>query len=244
MKSYTINLLRSKDRRTYVDALLSGQSFFINEYVEGVDATIMSEEQLQTCFNYKSAFRRYGRDLRKGEVGCTLSHRKCYDLLLQSTCHSVAVFEDDISFSQLSEQVLKEAEYFINIIERPCILLLSGGYWYKKTKCFMGEYRLADVYSAYYTHSYLINRKAANILLHHEADYLADDWNLIREQGIKVVAIHPHLIGQKDMGSLIYTENRGIVKKNLDFTQKYRAYKIGVIKKIMKAIGHYEQEKH
>lgn len=242
MKSYTINLLRSKDRRNYIDGLLSQEPFFENEYVEGIDATLMTELQLSSCFDYESAFQRYGRDLRKGEVGCTLSHRKCYELLLKSLNDNIMIFEDDIAFSKISKPLLEKIELFMQAMDDPCILLLSGGYWYKSKHAFCEDYDLATVYSAYYTHSYIINRKAATLLLNLRPDYLADDWNLIRELGVRLMAVKPHLISQNDMGSLINTEARGLVKKNINLIGKCRAYKIGLLKKILFVMGHYEKE--
>lgn len=244
MQSYTINLLRSKERRAHVDKQISHYPFISNQYVEGVDASLLSERELMQKFDIDLAISRYGRSLKKGEIGCTLSHRKCYDLLLKSVESSAIIFEDDILIRNFDVALFYKIQSLLDEIKYPCVLLLSGSFWYSKKRCFYAEYHLANVYSAYFTHSYIINRLAASTILKMPPSYLADDWWLMRNNGIKVLGISPHLVDQKEFISTIDNGERGIIKNKLSFTAKCTAYKEGITKKILQAIGHYEQKTH
>ena len=242
MRSYTINLLRSIERRSHVDKQLYNYHFINNEYIEGVDASLLSDQELQKNFNNDLAILRYGRPLKRGEIGCTLSHRKCYDTFLKSSERSVIIFEDDILIQNLDIDLFQKIQSLFYNIEEPCILLLSGSFWYTKKKRFYYNYELANVYSAYFTHSYIINRSAASIILEMSPAYLADDWRLIKKKGIRLLGIHPHIVDQKDFPSLVNDENRGIIKNNLSFMTKCTAYKEGLMKKILRVLKHYEQK--
>lgn len=43
------------------------------------------------------SYKRYGKKLNSGEIGCTLSHFKCYQQLLSSPNNFTLILEDDIT---------------------------------------------------------------------------------------------------------------------------------------------------
>ena len=58
--------------------ILSGCSFLDVDFIDAVDGRVMSQTEIEECFDTEKSYKRYGRRLGKGEIGCALSHRKCY----------------------------------------------------------------------------------------------------------------------------------------------------------------------
>ncbi|KAA6323114.1 hypothetical protein EZS27_027412, partial [termite gut metagenome] len=230
--------------RRYMDHILKPFSAFDKQFVDGIDVRLLSDKERDEFFDLKGSFRRYGRECNPGEQGCTLSHQKCYDMLIKSNDNFALIFEDDIvADKEETIAIIEKLEPFINI-EEPMVILLSGGYWYyKKSITITHNYQLVSMYSAYFTHSYLINREAARILKEEKPSFLADDWYYIKSKGIQIKAVKPHLVNQNWDGtlqSLIFVGNSSVVKRNLSFFNKMRAYLQGGIKKILAFAGYYE----
>lgn len=200
MKAYTINLKRSIERRSHVNNQLSKIPFIDNEFIEGVDGSLLSEEELSQ-FDQNKAYKRYGRLLKLGEIGCTLSHRKCCERLLQSKHDAVIIFEDDIILRNDEERIWSSLYTTIQKETDPTIILLSGGYW-SHGKTNKKDLSLQKIYSAYYTHSYIMNRAAATLILSHTSDYLADDWRLLKKRGLRLYGVKPHIVDQQWDGSV------------------------------------------
>ena len=91
--------------------------------------------------------------------------------------------------------LLPELEKLL-ITNEPRIVLLSGWYWYLSTKAIKGHYRVANVYDAFLTHAYAINRAAASLIIESRPFITADDWFYIRKKGVKIYAFLPHLLDQ------------------------------------------------
>lgn len=249
IKTYIVNLLESKDRKAYIENLLNPYLNFLDiEFVEAVDGRIMSEDEKKQKFDNEKAYSRYGRYCKPGEIGCTLSHYKCYDLLSHSEYDYALIFEDDINIS-ITFGVIRDLVDKINLLKTntSSIILLSGGYWYYSIKQKIDLYhKLVNVQDAYFTHSYIVTKLAAQRLLREEKpSILADDWVFIKKQGVAIYAILPHLIDQvaeESFGSLISEgDNRMIIKANLGLVQKVKSYYYGGIKKILAFCGKYEK---
>lgn len=99
MKHFLINLDRSPHRlremRAIFDAM--GLSF---QRVGAVDAEILSFEQRTECCTNDA--------LSAGTVCCFLSHRLCWQKLVESNEPYAAIFEDDIVFSTKAHSVLSD----------------------------------------------------------------------------------------------------------------------------------------
>ena len=165
MKAYIINLKEAIERRNYMQkqlALLPPS--LSSEFIEAVNGKGMNREQLEENFDYEKFRLRYAKEVRPGEIGCTLSHQKCYRRLLESKEKYVLILEDDIIVRQNIDFLLPELEKLL-ITNEPRIVLLSGWYWYLSTKAIKGHYRVANVYDAFLTHAYAINRAAASLII-------------------------------------------------------------------------------
>lgn len=240
MKSYTINLKRCIDRREYVISQLSQVPFIDNEFIEGVDGSLLAPEEL-AVFKQDIAMKRYGRKLKLGEIGCTMSHRRCFDTLLKSSDKSVIIFEDDILVRNTDTQKWQRLIDYIENTDEPTVILISGGWWsYGRNK----KASLEKVYSAYYTHSYIINRPGAELFLSIPASYLADDWRLFRKHGLRLLAVKPHLVDQQWDGtvpSMIQNEAKHWFD-SLTLKYKLKSYLKAVPCKFLSALGLHEPD--
>ena len=124
--------------------------------------------------------------------------------------------------------------------ENPRIILLSGWYWFKRTHDFISNYKLADVFDAYLTHAYVINRAAAELLIENRPFIIADDWGYIRQKGVKLQAVYPHIINQNWSGDLVTTVNiENTNKKSIKWYFRNMIHLAAL--KILYYTGHFEK---
>lgn len=208
IKAYIINLERSVERREYMENILKGLPFLSPEFVKAVDGRAMSMEERRGAFDDDLFQKRNSNVARPGEVGCTLSHQKCYRKIVEENEPYVLILEDDIRMSECVEigKVMARIDDMMRTDE-PLIILLSGWYWYWRTSSLTDNYKLASVYDAFLTHSYVINQAAARLLIEERPSTFADDWTYIRRKNIRLRAVFPHLIEQNWDGNLATTVN-------------------------------------
>ena len=215
------------------------------QYLKAVDGKALLEDEFNRLFSQEEAFQRYGRYLKKGEAGCTLSHRKCFQQLIDSDEQVAFLMEDDILFWVKAEElghILKQLEGMMNT-SHPTVILLFGEYWWTRSRKIDDTYRLQSVYEAISTQGYLINRSAAKLLLRKKASNIADDWGYIISQGVKVKALYPHVIDQEwsSFETTVSMDGYGsLVRKNLKWYRAVYSYWRGAIKRFLKAIGHFD----
>ncbi len=241
MLSYTINLPKDIERKAYITNILYKYPLLKNEFVDAVYGKDLTEDERDRAFDTRTSYKRYGRNLNPGEIGCTLSHFKCYHKLLRSDNPYVLILEDDVTvINELSEidniaQSLPENE--------PWVLLLSADYWFTKRRQFGNDLSIAHVYDAVGTYAYIINRKGAELLINKNArpSNVADHWSLYRRQGLKLRALYPYLIDAniESFGTSINQECFGEVRKNMTLDMLYHAYVLSAIKKVLLKSGHF-----
>lgn len=245
MKTYIINLASSTDRKTRMDGLMKNSCFPEHEFIEAVDGRKMDEQELDRKFDRKRFRKLYTRDVRPGEIGCTLSHQKCYRKIVEENEKCALILEDDIVIAKAPDKGLMEMIERYMDSETPRIMLLSGGYWFTGMKNLDAtEYRLAEVYDAFMTHSYVINRAAAKAMTEDYPYVLADNWFLFRKKcGVELTGLCPHLIDQdwSGLGSVI---NKGYARDERPQKSWY-VRNIGrlMMRKLLKASNRYENEK-
>jgi glycosyl transferase, family 25 len=195
---------------------------FLNSDIEIFDAI---EDDLSAIFD-KDTFRLiYGRDARKGEIGCTLSH---YYLALNHAVNTKdewsLILEDDAVF----DDELFEFKNNCNTISSPTILVL-GHSKTKKRNLFIQrliqpltnlitirgfEFGTANVnYCG--TVAYMSNKAASKILSAQKLMFwLADDWNIIKNMGINILHIKKPLV-YEDFDGLSSTGNKVVVEHDV-----------------------------
>lgn len=245
MNTYVINLKTSTDRKQYIEHLLSPyQDFMDVHFVEAVDGRALSDEQLNEMWNQKETYKTYGRCMKGGEIGCSLSHRKCYEEILKNGDDAALILEDDVVFKENADirKVVSTVEKLL-CTQKPMIVLLSGSYWFFKEKSLPGVgFQLASVFEAMGTMSYMINLAAAKRMTSIDKKYLADDWYHWRDNGIKVYAVRPHIAGDVGMfESEIVMCGLGLVRRNISVMKKAQSYYQAVLRRFLGYIGNFEK---
>lgn len=109
MKIFVINLKRSKERREQIEKQL--KAFRLDyELFEAVDGSQMSEADLDKYLDHDH---KYFRELKKGEIGCFLSHYGVLRTIADQKIPYALVLEDDIELSKKFPALLKKMEGFI-----------------------------------------------------------------------------------------------------------------------------------
>ena len=215
------------------------------EFIPAVDGRKMNGKELSSSFDMKGSIYHYGRELMKGEVGCTLSHIRCYHKIVEENDTCALILEDDIEVNHPENIDISFVENFLTSCSKPVIVLLSGHYWYTSRY----NSRMANVFSAYYTHAYVINQAAAQLLSNRLTFpwHLADDWFFIRSLGIRLLGLKPHWINQISSEETSTVADgasiqalRGLVKKNLSLGRLIVSYYEGLMRKVLKRAELYE----
>lgn len=217
IKTYVINLLKDQNRRESILRETSQFSILDVEIVEGVYGKGLTDQEREGLFESKKFSLYYGRSVLPGEVGGTLSHRKCYEYLLGSENSFALILEDDAHFlSDFFENDFWTAVEDVMNSEKPLILLLQANANYiGKSKFFCKDYKLYPVYKSVCATGYLVNKNAARLLLHKKKPYwVADDWFRFRKWGIAFYCVYPSVILQwETLPSTILEKKRSGRKK-------------------------------
>ena len=112
MLTLVINLNRSHERLQKISARLNELNIDF-ERVEAFDGLNLSDEEYKALtFPYNHPCRvRFTRELTKGEVGCFISHRKCWQKLVESNENYAVILEDDLYISDEAIQFLENLNW-------------------------------------------------------------------------------------------------------------------------------------
>lgn len=240
MKCYIINLENDKIRKSNMEKQMHNSNIKLDiEWVKALDG----KKFLNNNFvNFD--LDRYNKNnlwnIKKTEIACTLSHRKCYSLLSKSNNENALILEDDVHINDLS---LLNNPDFIKILEKekPIIVLLSGWFWYSSVVKQINNLNICKIIDARLAHSYIINRLAANKILSEKPWYKADYWGCFKLLGIEILGLSPHLIDiEKEIArkSSINNGEKGVY--NFTIKKWFFSKKDGIKRKIAKSLGHYE----
>lgn len=242
IRTYVINLKEAKERKTYMSELLSSKDLLDVVFIDAVNGKSLTVADLERSVDQNIAFRRYGRVLLGGEVGCTLSHMKCAQALLESDEQVAIVFEDDLVLQEREiDMLLYAIREEISTIG-PTIVLFSGDYWFSRRRKFYEKYQLATVIEAVCSQAYMINRAAAEKMLSMGSEHTADDWSYIKKAGINILALYPHIADQNrlDFNTDVSPAYTGFIRKNLSWSRRLESYFMAFLKMTLKRLGHFE----
>ena len=242
MKTYIINLKDAVLRREYMRKQLQLLPPSLSvEFVEAVDGRIMSSQERENKYDTEKFRLRYTKEVRPGEIGCTLSHQMCYEKLMHSEEKYALILEDDIVVRPNVDSVFPCIEELIQT-DKPLVILLSGWYWFGETKKIDTHYHVANVYDAFLTHAYIINRAAAALLIEPRPFITADDWFYIRKKGVKICALLPHLIDQDWSGTnpTSINEVKRVTCKGM-WKRKFQIRLHSLYLKVLKLVNHFEK---
>ena len=181
MKTYVINLAKDIERKEYMQNTLKEQGIEGFTFIEAVYGKKLSVEEKYLRFDSDAFIRKYAKIPNDAQIGCTLSHRKCFEEFIKSGEKICLILEDDIYPKTPILPVIKEIQKFLEIQLEPTIVLLSGWFWYTK-KNRLDSIALGSLYSGFLAHSYMMNVGVAEALLNQTPYYVADDWYEFRKK--------------------------------------------------------------
>ena len=136
-KIYVVSIERTRQHRLEkVKENLNGVDF---EFFEGTDATLLSKEELNeiadlprsATFLDEFFMMRYGhkanRPLHKSEIGCSYSHVRIYQEMLEKNYQRVLIFEDD---AKIDSRYINLIPVILSEIPKDCELLYWGYRWF------------------------------------------------------------------------------------------------------------------
>lgn len=239
MRTYIINLAAATERKEYMRNVLKGSAGLDIRWIDAVDGKCLTDEEKDELFDENGFIRDFQRTVKRGELGCVLSHQKCYKDLIDSEEDVAIVFEDDIV---LKDSVEKIIEIITKVMpsDKPSVLLLSGWYWYSRRRKLSTDRFICDVIDARLAHAYVINKQAARIMYYSRPWFVADDWGFFRRKGVKIYSLLPHCVDQNWIAGFYSQTNTGestVVYSS--FCSKIRDIIHSIPRKIAKMIGHY-----
>lgn len=227
MDSFVINLKTSVERRKNVENMLKNEHLIDYEFIVAVDGREMSEEERKNIFDIEYAEKFYGRDIKPGEIGCALSHQKCYRRIMERNLPYALILEDDISIVENISNNIGYLEKYLNS-DIPTVILLSGRFYYtKKEKISNSTRKIGKVIDAYLAHAYLINQNAAKLAIEDRPWFMADNWKYFIKKGIKVYGLIPHVVDQ----------NRGLQSDIMDSLRQFK-FKSHFVSRFIRRLWH------
>ena len=250
MKTFVISLPESKDRQAWIANHL-GERGLPYEIIDAVDGRNMSVKDHPV---YDGVKRRlfFGTDLKGGELGCLLSHIRCYQKIIDDNLDMALVFEDDVQLDKDFASVLAYVQEHTDKFE---IMRFLGS----KKVMERGGRRVFEVCDGYHAvrlpttpggaHATLLTRNGAEKMLRHlKKTAYPIDTMLGRSWQTKanVVALYPGLATHKsmDFGSLIdesrfkkRADLQGFEKFLFPFTRSFHKLEEAVGKKYWYYLG-------
>lgn len=104
-KVFVINLDRSTDRLTRIAAKFDEINVPF-ERIDAFDGKTLSDAFIEQMSPERVVKKRYYRSLSKGEVACSLSHRKAWEKIVEEDLDFAIVLEDDVDLQDNFCQVL------------------------------------------------------------------------------------------------------------------------------------------
>ncbi|WP_417441793.1 glycosyltransferase family 25 protein [Idiomarina sp.] len=92
---FLINLDRSTERLQRASDQIEKTGFTF-ERVAAVDGATLTDDKIAEVFDAKTAKRRFQYNLTAGEIGCYLSHIKCWEKIIEDDLDYAVILEDDL----------------------------------------------------------------------------------------------------------------------------------------------------
>lgn len=193
MKTYVINLDRSKDRMAFIHKQLTRLNMPY-ERIPAVDGRTLADEAAKAKVADMDKVREWPDLLVPNAIGCSLSHYNIYRKVMEGPDEYVLILEDDIELGDKLPALLKKMEgkldpgnvyliYFHNadgdtktFVEQDAVKLDSVH----------GLYKARTVWGAYTTGGYIISKQLAARL----AEFVfpvrttADSWGVFYREGV------------------------------------------------------------
>lgn len=186
MKVYVVNLPKDKHRAQHIVIQLGNAGLNDYEFVPGVIASEMSEEELREAFCFKKSRRFFKRSLTMPQIGCAIAHYNVWKLIA-GQAEPCIVLEDDVELLSdfkrwaysLSGQLGTSRPWVVNVAHHPGVI--------KRKPVVDGMYPLSRPIVSWGTSCYIMTPGAAARMVKQKPWAVADSWLMYeREFGIEV----------------------------------------------------------
>ncbi len=122
MKFFIINLEQDIEKREKITRLCDSLGIDY-EVIKAIYGKALSEEEIKAnTYPKEEQLKRFKRELSLGEIGCAMSHRYCYQRIIDDNLEEAIILEDDAIFNEELLEFLKYKDEFPKDLE----LLLLG----------------------------------------------------------------------------------------------------------------------
>ncbi|MDN2578970.1 glycosyltransferase family 25 protein [Aquibium sp. ELW1220] len=238
MNIFVISLKRAAERRKKIVSQLNEKSCAYT-VIDAVDSAACEPEYLLSHVDQAAVIRNIGRPLAGPEIGCALSHRMAYKMIIDSGSHGALILEDDVTltpkfemalsyFSQVGHQIeIRPEVYHFGALSRPyarnLVLRRRGAKSEGSGLCFREP---VDRFSSevWGTCGYYITKRAAECMLEPgKIVSVADHWSLWmkRSNGKLYVAIPPPILHPEEL-SLSDIEKSRYIARNQEYKSSHQ----------------------
>ena len=173
------------------------------EIFDAIDCRNGVPAQYETLINRNLAYKRLGRHLSNGEIGCALSHHLVYKHILHHNIQQAIIVEDDVILTDNFKTFYKKQ--VINTLQTDMLFLYHVGASVKKSYTTHYNIKVYPVhYMPYSTAGYYLTAPVANALLDagtpiaEVADYICELTPKFTIQAVYPRIIqHPPIIGKQ-----------------------------------------------
>ena len=197
---YIINLKKDEERKKNILREIKEQNIKNYELIAAVDGNNLTEEELNLLtYKNKKSINPWNTKMSPSQIGCALSHIKIYRKLIKSNYDFALILEDDAYFlkdlkDRLQNFIIKNLKY-----KKQILLLSELKEFISKPLDKFNDYEVVNVTNAFFTHSYFINKKAAESIIkfNYPVKTIADNFVLFHIYcKIKITGLNPFLLGQ------------------------------------------------
>jgi len=247
--TFVISLTSEHERRAYISSSLIEKNINFS-FIEAIDFRNKSDEELKK--NQPKNTTSIKRDLTKGEVGCALSHIKCYQSIINEDYDYSLIIEDDAEIEKLSNEKIEEIIKISSANEYDIVILGYSKLDKEKEKEFsiFEPIKIKNYGNGFFlgspwrqwtcgTVGYIISKKSAKKIYTHYSEKLipfcvADDWGFLeRNFDLKILHCRPLLVFENftEFESSIENDRSNFSKKN-KYNFKYLKYIRGFLRRI------------
>ena len=198
MKVLVINLEQDVSRRDNILRQLDLLDIE-TEIVTGINGKKLSDFELSMHYSDNKAQWREARSLSSAEIGCALSHIKCYQTIIRKNYDFALILEDDAVLPSNLPPILSEIEARLSADDPIVVLLSEANTESGSTQILHGNYKLAKFRSGYYGSSYIVTHLASQRLVNelYPVAHVPDPWNRMSRFGIvNFSVVRPAVISQ------------------------------------------------
>ena len=247
MKALIVNLQDCEERRDAIKKQMEALRSIDYEFIDAVDGRKMNTQELNQLFNLKRFKSLYFREARPGEVGCTMSHQRCFQAIIDQNLPYALLLEDDAVLGDVNRIIhsIHTVQNWLDKQELPTVILFSSWFWHCEDVINIDDIRIVKVFDAFFTYAYVINRKAVLLMKEERPFVTADDWFYWRKKGIQILGVTPFVINHPTDESVESTISGASSKRTTVNQMLYRIthFKRLFIRKWLESKGNYEKFK-